>query len=127
VIVALIIFTLISTAVAGLDRMDATHKSKKSQNRAQGADDIDYKTSGLPVPLPDMPRITKMTDNSLTLIWLPSVPEQPRFPVSYVVEFGKLKDGVWMIYQSGECMFNSLLPNRPFNSIPFGRYQRHKM
>ena len=94
---------LICTAVAGLDRMDQTHKSKKSQNRARFADDdIDYKTSGLPVPLPDQPKITKMTDNSLTLIWLPSIPEQPRFPVSYVVEFGKAIDGTWTIYQSGK-------------------------
>ena len=71
--------------------MDQTNKSKKSQNCARFADeDIDFKASFLSVSLPDQPKITKMTDNSLTLTWLQSIPEQPRFPVSYVVEFGKV-------------------------------------
>ena len=90
------------TAIDGLDRSKQSHKSQKSQRRALDADDIDYKTSGLPIPLPDVPKITKMTDSSLTLLWLPSIPEQPRFPVSYVVEFAKVPDGNWVLYQSGK-------------------------
>lgn len=99
------------SAVDGLDRAEKTHKSQKSQNRAHFADDdLDYKGTGLPVPLPDQPRITKMTDSSLTLIWLPSIPEQPRFPVSYVVEFGKSLNGSWTVYQSGKLFILLILP-----------------
>lgn len=100
----LITISLLAIAVSGLDRSKQSHKSLKSQRRAMdAADDIEYKTTGLPVPLPDMPKITKMTDSSLTLLWLPSVPQQPRFPVSYVVEFAKMDDGIWVVYQSSKC------------------------
>ena len=107
--------------------MKQTHKSQKSQNRALDVDDIDYQCSGVPAPLPDTPRITKMTDNSLTLIWLPSVPEQPRFPVSYVVEFGKIKDGVWIVYQSGNRLLIKLIINFEFIIIVIIWHQTSKI
>lgn len=117
----------IRTAMDGLDRMNKSHKSQKSQRRALDADDVDYKTSGLPVPLSDKPQITKMTDNSLTLLWLPSVPEQPRFPVSYVIEFCKPGDGVWTVYQTGKrliCITVYFLIMHLYLVI---RHQRHEM
>ncbi|KPM11840.1 unc-89-like protein 3 [Sarcoptes scabiei] len=62
------------------------------------ADEIVLKQSNLPKALEEKPIITKMLDNSLTLLWIPSIPEQPRFPVSYVVEFSKMSDGMWVVY-----------------------------
>lgn len=84
--------------INGLDRMQQSHKSMKSAQRIKdAADELSFGQSGVPKALCDKPIITKMIDNSLTLIWFPSIPEQPRFPVSYVVEFSKISDGIWNV------------------------------
>lgn len=69
------------------------------------ADEIVLKQSNLPKALEEKPIITKMLDNSLTLLWIPSIPEQPRFPVSYVVEFSKMSDGMWVVYHESKPIF----------------------
>lgn len=91
------------TSEIGLDRSKSTHKSMKSQARAES---VELKTGGLPDALTDSPQIAAMTDDSLTLVWSPSIPEKARFPVSYVIEFGKARDGVWMIYQDSKFLFS---------------------
>ncbi|XP_075678853.1 obscurin isoform X3 [Dermatophagoides pteronyssinus] len=82
-----------------IDRMKPGHKSMKSVQRIKdaGSDELSFGLSGQPKALSDAPIITKMIDNSLTLLWIPSIPEQPRFPVSYVVEFAKISDGIWTV------------------------------
>lgn len=67
-----------------------------------GSDELSFGLSGQPKALSDAPIITKMIDNSLTLLWFPSIPEQPRFPVSYVVEFAKISDGIWTVCHGSE-------------------------
>lgn len=86
----------------GLDRINQTHKSMKSLQRIRDADEVTFQTSNLPKALTEKPIITKMIDNSLTLLWLPSLPEQPRFPVSYVVEICKLSDGIWTVHHGSK-------------------------
>ena len=87
-----------------IDRMKPAHKSMKSVQRIKdaGSDELSFGLSGQPKPLSDAPIITKMIDNSLTLLWIPSIPEQPRFPVSYVVEFAKISDGIWTVCHGSE-------------------------
>lgn len=63
---------------------------------------VRFAIGGLPAALTSAPLITKMVDNSLTLVWSPCVPKQPQFPVSYVVEFAKSGDGQWVVYQGGK-------------------------
>ncbi|XP_076316761.1 protein Obscurin-like isoform X4 [Tachypleus tridentatus] len=74
--------------------------------------------SGPPGPLPDVPRITRMTDNSLTLRWNPSIPVMPRVPVTYSVEFCRLPDGDWSLYRSGikdsMCDIRGLEPKKDY-------------
>lgn len=91
-------------ATDGLDRMKETHKSKKSQMRALDSDKhVEFRTGGVPDALGDKPTILKMTDDGLTLFWMPSIPERPRFPVSYVVEFTKMGDDTnWVVYQNSK-------------------------
>lgn len=43
------------------------------------------KTSRVPLPLPNAPIISRMTDRRLTLSWRPSIPIGPRTPVTYQV------------------------------------------
>ena len=66
-----------------------------------------FKTSGVPVPLPDKPIISKMTDRRLTLSWKPSLPIGPRVPVTYVVEMQELPDGDWFPVRTGKsnCLY----------------------
>lgn len=50
----------------------------------------DYKkvqNSGVPMPLPNAPIISRMTDRRLTLSWRPSIPVGPRAPVTYQVHW----------------------------------------
>lgn len=44
-----------------------------------------HKRTGAPTPLSDRPMIAKMTDRRLKLIWKPSCPTGPRFPITYQV------------------------------------------
>ncbi|GIY55923.1 hypothetical protein CDAR_566731 [Caerostris darwini] len=60
-----------------------------------------FKKTGIPVPLPEKPRIVRMDDTSLTLGWKPSVPTCPRVPVTYQLEMAKHPDGEWTPYKTG--------------------------
>lgn len=51
--------------------------------------------------MPDKPRITRMSDDNLTLAWKPSVPIYPRLPVTYQVEHMRHPNGDWSPYKSG--------------------------
>ncbi len=76
-------------------------KSKRKPLGDQISDSDAFKKPGVPVPLPDQPRITRMSDDDLTLSWSPSIPLQPRFPVTYIVEWCKVSDGEWTVYRTG--------------------------
>uniref|UniRef100_A0A1B0DPE4 Uncharacterized protein n=1 Tax=Phlebotomus papatasi TaxID=29031 RepID=A0A1B0DPE4_PHLPP len=77
-----------------------------------------HKRSGAPVPLPDRPIISKMTDRRLTLSWRPSFPSSGRFPVTYQVEMLELPDGDWFNVRSGvrncACEIRNLEPYRDY-------------
>ncbi|XP_059609268.1 obscurin isoform X2 [Phlebotomus argentipes] len=77
-----------------------------------------HKRSGAPVPLPDRPIISKMTDRRLTLTWRPSFPSTGRFPVTYQVEMLELPDGDWFNVRSGvrncACEIRNLEPYRDY-------------
>ncbi|XP_035216758.1 obscurin-like isoform X2 [Stegodyphus dumicola] len=60
-----------------------------------------FKKTGIPVPLPEKPRIVRMDDTSLTLGWKPSVPNAPRVPVTYQLEMASHPDGEWVPYKTG--------------------------
>ena len=61
-----------------------------------------YSVSGLPMPLPDKPLITLMSDTHVTLTWKPSIPMGPNLAPYYVVEMAEYPDGDWMeVYE--EC------------------------
>lgn len=77
--------------------LDDKHKRRPSADKLSDK----FKKPSIPVPLPDRPRITRMTDNALTLWWFPSVPTEPRIPVTYIVEFARIPDGEWIAYRTG--------------------------
>lgn len=79
-------------------------KYKRKPIGDQFVDFDKFKKSGIPVPLPDKPNIIRMTDDSLTLAWLPSIPTQPRTPVTYLLEWCKMPDGEWTTYRSGKSL-----------------------
>ncbi len=91
--------------------LDDKHKRKPSGDQLKGYDR--FKQPGIPVPLPDKPRITRMTDGDLTLSWFPSIPIQPRIPVTYIVEWCKVSDGEWVAFRTGieHLKVNKLCPN----------------
>jgi hypothetical protein len=66
-------------------------------------DDYDkLKKSGLPLPLPDKPIISCMSDRNLTLSWRPSLSSAARYPVTYVVEMCEVRDGAeWFEVRRG--------------------------
>ncbi|XP_011291978.1 obscurin isoform X5 [Musca domestica] len=77
-----------------------------------------YKHTGVPNPLPDAPVILKMTDRYLQLAWKPSVPNMPRYPVTYQVEMLNLPDGDWRTIRTGvrscACNVGDLEPFRDY-------------
>ncbi|XP_073813115.1 obscurin isoform X2 [Musca autumnalis] len=77
-----------------------------------------YKHTGVPNPLPDAPIILKMTDRYLQLAWKPSVPNMPRYPVTYLVEMLDLPDGEWRTIRTGvrscACNVGDLEPLRDY-------------
>ncbi|KAL1110551.1 hypothetical protein AAG570_008079, partial [Ranatra chinensis] len=77
-----------------------------------------FKNTGAPVPLPDKPIISKMTDRRLTLSWKPSIPIGPREPVTYQVEMLELPNGEWFHVRSGirscTCEIRNLEPFRDY-------------
>ncbi|XP_052132282.1 obscurin-like, partial [Frankliniella occidentalis] len=76
------------------------------------------KTSGVPLPLPNAPIISRMTDRRLTLSWRPSIPIGPRTPVTYQVEMCELPDGEWTTVRTGirscACDVHNLEPFRNY-------------
>ncbi|XP_075169287.1 obscurin isoform X4 [Haematobia irritans] len=77
-----------------------------------------YKHTGVPNPLPDAPIILKMTDRYLQLAWRPSVPNMPRYPVTYQVEMMDLPEGDWRTVRTGvrscACHIKDLEPFRDY-------------
>ena len=70
--------------------------------------------AGVPLPLPDRPYISRMSDKKLTLSWKPSIPAGPKFPIQYQVEMLELPEGDWYVYRSGirgcHCEVEGLQP-----------------
>lgn len=70
--------------------------------------------AGVPLPLPDRPYISRMSDKNLTLSWKPSIPAGPKFPIQYQVEMLELPEGDWYVYRSGirgcHCEVHGLQP-----------------
>lgn len=77
-----------------------------------------YRATGAPLPLPDPPTITRMTDKRLTLLWKPSLPITPRTPVTYLVEMEEQPKGEWSTVRAGirgcACDVHNLIPFRDY-------------
>ena len=54
-----------------------------------------YTLGGLPMPLPDKPLITQMSDTGVSLTWKPSIPLGPNLAPYYMVEMAEYPDGDW--------------------------------
>ena len=54
-----------------------------------------YMIGGLPMPCPDKPLITQMSDTHCTLTWKPALPLGPNLAPYYVVEMAEYPDGDW--------------------------------
>ena len=54
-----------------------------------------YTIGGLPMPCPDKPLITQMSDTHVTLTWKPALPLGPNLAPYYVVEMAEYPDGDW--------------------------------
>ena len=66
-----------------------------------------YSVSGLPMPLPDKPLITLMSDTHVTLTWKPSLPMGPNLAPYYVVEMAEYPDGDWVeVYEECRGTYN---------------------
>ncbi|XP_022174782.1 obscurin-like isoform X6 [Myzus persicae] len=77
-----------------------------------------YRATGAPLPLPDPPSITRMSDKRLTLTWKPSLPITPRTPVTYLVEMEEQPKGEWTTVRAGirgcACDIHNLIPFRDY-------------
>ncbi|XP_040572571.1 protein Obscurin [Lepeophtheirus salmonis] len=77
-----------------------------------------YTISGLPMPLPDKPLITQMSDTSVTLTWKPAIPLGPNLAPYYMVEMAEYPDGDWFeVYDAVRgitCDINGLTPLRDY-------------
>merc|ERR1719225_2307301 len=77
-----------------------------------------YTVSGLPMPLPDKPLITLMSDTHVTLTWKPALPLGPNLAPYYVVEMAEYPDGDWTeVYEDVRgicCDINGLTPLRDY-------------
>lgn len=77
-----------------------------------------YSISGLPMPLPDKPLITLMSDTHVTLTWKPALPLGPNLAPYYVVEMAEYPDGDWQeVYEEVRgicCDINGLTPLRDY-------------
>jgi hypothetical protein len=78
-----------------------------------------YTVSGLPMPNPDKPLITQMSDTHVTLTWKPALPLGPNLAPYYVVEMAEYPDGDWteMYEDVSNYAFFSVILNRPNNYI----------
>merc|ERR1719175_302153 len=77
-----------------------------------------YTVSGLPMPLPDKPLITQMSDTKVTLTWKPALPLGPNLAPYYMVEMAEYPDGDWEeVYEEVRgitCDINGLVPLRDY-------------
>ena len=80
-----------------------------------------YTVSGLPMPLPDKPLITLMSDTNVTLVWKPAIPLGPNLAPYYVVEMAEYPDGDWNeVYEEVRgitCDINGLTPLRDYRCV----------
>ncbi|GIY12995.1 obscurin, partial [Caerostris darwini] len=71
-------------------------------------------TTGPPPPLPHAPYIFKMTDDTASIGWRPSIPQFPQVPYTYRLELCRIPDGQWSTYKSGikdsSCDVRDLAP-----------------
>ncbi|XP_047531484.1 obscurin isoform X5 [Vanessa atalanta] len=93
-------------------------QSGKKPMSEQYSDFDKMKKTGVPMPLTDKPIISRMADRHLTLSWKPSIPHQPRFPVTYQVEMCEVPDGDWFTARTGlrscVCDIRNLEPFRDY-------------
>ena len=77
-----------------------------------------YTISGLPMPCPDKPLITQMSDTKVTLTWKPAIPLGPNLAPYYMVEMAEYPDGDWEeVYEEVRgitCDINNLTPLRDY-------------
>ncbi|XP_041975027.1 obscurin-like isoform X5 [Aricia agestis] len=98
---------------------DTLEPQKERKPIAEQYSDFDkMKRTGVPMPLADRPIISRMADRHLTLSWRPSIPHQPRFPVTYQVEMCEVPDGDWFTARTGlrscVCDIRNLEPFRDY-------------
>jgi serine/threonine protein kinase len=77
-----------------------------------------YTMGGLPMPLPDKPLITQMSDTKVTLTWKPALPLGPNLAPYYMLEMAEYPDGDWEeVYEEVRgicCDINGLTPLRDY-------------
>jgi len=77
-----------------------------------------YTLGGLPMPLPDKPLITQMSDTKATLTWKPALPLGPNLAPYYMVEMAEYPEGDWEeVYEEVRginCDINGLVPLRDY-------------
>lgn len=90
------------------------YEEEKPHKKPQQQLDTDKYKAGVPLPLPDRPYISRMSDKNLTLSWRPSIPAGPKYPIQYQVEMLELPEGDWYVYKSGirgcHCEIDGLQP-----------------
>ncbi|XP_018013330.1 obscurin-like [Hyalella azteca] len=59
------------------------------------------KRTGIPVPLPDRPYISALSDRRVTVSWNPYIAQGPQPPVTYQVEMCESPEGDWFTARSG--------------------------
>ncbi|XP_018023441.1 obscurin-like, partial [Hyalella azteca] len=59
------------------------------------------KRTGIPVPLPDRPFISALSDRRVTVSWNPYIAQGPQPPVTYQVEMCESPEGDWFTARSG--------------------------
>ncbi|XP_066949349.1 LOW QUALITY PROTEIN: muscle M-line assembly protein unc-89-like [Macrobrachium rosenbergii] len=57
--------------------------------------------SGVPMPLPDKPMISALSERRATVSWMPYLPTPPCTPVTYQLEIMECPEGEWFTYRTG--------------------------
>jgi len=65
----------------------------------QGFDKL--RAIGAPMPLPDQPWISALSDRRCTVSWNPYVPQGSQYPVTYTVEMCECPEGSWITARTG--------------------------
>merc|ERR1719462_70908 len=77
-----------------------------------------YTIGGLPMPCPDKPLMTQMSDTKVTLTWKPALPLGPNLAPYYMVEMAEYPEGDWEeVYEDVRgicCDINGLTPLRDY-------------